>query len=93
MFGRHVCPICRSPPAEVPQYSHWSPPAEVLDSFLLPLKDTHRVVVYSPLSTEMIPITSYYEITVELQVLGRKLTQFSFLTDRTEPGELRLRKV
>lgn len=72
---------------------YWSPPAEVLDSFLLPLKDTHRVVVYSPLSTEMIPITSYYEITVELQVLGRKLTQFSFLTDRTEPGELRLRKV
>ncbi len=63
------------------------------DCYLLPLKDTHRVVVYCPFSIEMIPITSYHEITVELQVLGRKLTQFSFLTDRTEPGELRLRKV
>ena len=78
----------RSIPTEVSESS-----AEVLDSFLLPLKDTHRVVVYCPFSIEMIPITSYYEITVELQVLDRKLTKFSFLTDRTEPGELRLRKV
>ena len=68
-------------------------PREYWTLFLLPLKDTHKVVVYCPFSIEMIPITSYYEITVELQALGRKLTQFSFLTDRTEPGELRLRKV
>ncbi len=63
------------------------------DCYLLSLPGTRRVVAYCPLSTNSFPVASCREIEVELQVFDRKLTQFSFLTDRTEPGELRMRKL
>lgn len=63
------------------------------DCRLVAIKGTKRIVACCPLSVDMIPFSTYHEFTVSLQVFGRKLTQFSFLTDRTEPGELRLRKV
>ena len=63
------------------------------DCWLVALRRTKRIVACCPLSVDKIPVNYYPELTVSLYVFDRQLAQFSILTDRTEPGELRLRKL
>lgn len=59
---------------------------------LLDVEGTGRIIACCPLSTNEIHITDYRKVTASLEAFDLTIARFTFFTDKTERGEVKLKR-